>query len=183
LNVARCQNTEFIVLSIITSYDLNKFPVKIPHRYLVTIAHLKFWGYGAFHSTLIIVKEIMSARSHGTCPNKIISVRFRDLAQVLTFKNRKRPIHELQFSPNGEMLAVGCNDGTIDICHTSQRFKLIGSCDVGKDHVTHCDWSADGKLLMADTGAGRQCFFKISGTIKSTASRPTPPRKLYFMFL
>ena len=29
-------------------------------RHLVTIAHLKLWGYGAFYSTLFTVKEIMS---------------------------------------------------------------------------------------------------------------------------
>jgi hypothetical protein len=45
---------------IITSYDLNPFLANVPQRYLVIIAHLKFWGYGAFYSTLFIVKEMMS---------------------------------------------------------------------------------------------------------------------------
>lgn len=85
---------------------------------------------------------------------------------MLAFKNRKRPIHELRLSPNGEMLAVGCNDGSIDICSISQRFKVIGTCDVGKDHVTHCDWSVDGKLLRVNTGGGQQLVFKVPGTRK-----------------
>jgi hypothetical protein len=47
-------------MRIITSYDLNPFIVNVPQRHLVTNAHLKFWGYGAFYSTLFTVKEIMS---------------------------------------------------------------------------------------------------------------------------
>jgi hypothetical protein len=38
-NVARFQNPELVVLSIINSYDLNPF---VPQRYLVTTARLKF---------------------------------------------------------------------------------------------------------------------------------------------
>ena len=60
LNVVRCQNPEFIVVSIITSYDLNPFLISIPKRHLVTFTHLKFWDYGAFYSTLFTIKEIMS---------------------------------------------------------------------------------------------------------------------------
>jgi hypothetical protein len=55
LNVARCQIAEFIVLRIITSFDLNPFLVNVPQWHLVIIVHLKFWGYGTFYSTLFTV--------------------------------------------------------------------------------------------------------------------------------
>jgi hypothetical protein len=54
------ENSKSIKLSIITWYDLNQFLVNVPQRHLVTIAHLKFWGYGAFYGTLFTVKKIMS---------------------------------------------------------------------------------------------------------------------------
>jgi hypothetical protein len=54
----RRQNPEFIELSIITLNDLNSFQLDVPQRHLVTIADLKFWGYGVFYSTLFAVKEM-----------------------------------------------------------------------------------------------------------------------------
>jgi hypothetical protein len=50
---------------------LNPFLVNVPQRDLVTIAHLKFRGYGVFYSTLCTVKEIMSIvldRNHSLIP-------------------------------------------------------------------------------------------------------------------
>ena len=44
----------------ITSYDLNPLPAIVQQRHLVTIAHLKFWGYGACYSTIFTVEVIMS---------------------------------------------------------------------------------------------------------------------------
>ena len=60
LNVARCKNPELIALSIITSYDLDRNLVNVPQRHLVTIAHLKFWGYDTIYSTLFTVREMTS---------------------------------------------------------------------------------------------------------------------------
>jgi hypothetical protein len=60
--LTRCQNPEFLVLIMITLYDLNPFQVNVPQQNLVTIAHLKVWGCGAFYSALFTVKEIMSIK-------------------------------------------------------------------------------------------------------------------------
>jgi hypothetical protein len=64
-----CENPEFIELSIITLYDLNPFLVNVSQLHLVTVAHLKFWGYDAFYRTLFTVKETMSIRAFSFVPN------------------------------------------------------------------------------------------------------------------
>lgn len=53
------------------------------------------------------------------------SVRLRDMTEVVHIKDRKEVIHEMKFSPDGAYLAVGSNDGLVDIYAVAQRFKKV----------------------------------------------------------
>ena len=63
---------------------------------------------------------------------------------MVHIKDRKEVIHEMKFSPNGELLAVGSNDNYVDIYSVPQRFNecinysiLNDMCPRTMYHLTH----------------------------------------------
>lgn len=50
----------------------------------------------------------------------------RDMTEVVHIKDRKEVIHEMKFSPDGAYLAVGSNDGLVDVYAVAQRYKKVG---------------------------------------------------------
>lgn len=47
------------------------------------------------------------------------------MTEVVHIKDRKEVIHEMKFSPDGGYLAVGSNDGFVDIYAVAQRYKKV----------------------------------------------------------
>lgn len=47
------------------------------------------------------------------------------MTEVVHIKDRKEVIHEMKFSPDGAYLAVGSNDGLVDIYAVAQRYKKV----------------------------------------------------------
>lgn len=54
------------------------------------------------------------------------------MTEVVHIKDRKEVIHEMKFSPDGAYLAVGSNDGLVDVYAVAQRYKKVG----GWSHVS-----------------------------------------------
>lgn len=48
------------------------------------------------------------------------------MTEVVHIKDRKEVIHEMKFSPDGAYLAVGSNDGLVDVYAVAQRYKKVG---------------------------------------------------------
>jgi len=46
---------------------------------------------------------------------------FRDMVEIHRASDRKEVIHELKFSPDGQLLAVGSNDNSVYIYSVTQR--------------------------------------------------------------
>ncbi|KAJ8781189.1 hypothetical protein J1605_011173 [Eschrichtius robustus] len=86
---------------------------------------------------------------------------YRDMTEVVHIKDRKEVIHEMKFSPDGSYLAVGSNDGPVDIYAVAQRYKKIGECNKSLSFITHIDWSLDSKYLQTNDGAGERLFYKM----------------------
>jgi len=55
----------------------------------------------------------------------LFPVRLRDMTEVVHIKDRKEVIHEMKFSPDAAYLAVGSNDGLVDIYAVAQRYKKV----------------------------------------------------------
>uniref|UniRef100_A0A3B3BQZ1 EML-like second beta-propeller domain-containing protein n=1 Tax=Oryzias melastigma TaxID=30732 RepID=A0A3B3BQZ1_ORYME len=87
----------------------------------------------------------------------------RDMTEVVHVKDRKEVIHELKFSPDSSFLAVGSNDGLVDVYAVSQRYKKVGECR-SSSFITHLDWSVDSRFLQTNDGAGERLFFRMPGT-------------------
>lgn len=86
---------------------------------------------------------------------------YRDMTEVVHIKDRKEVIHEMKFSPDGSYLAVGSNDGPVDVYAVAQRYKKIGECNKSLSFITHIDWSLDSKYLQTNDGAGERLFYKM----------------------
>jgi len=44
------------------------------------------------------------------------------MSEVITVHDRKEVLHEMKYSPDGLLLAVGSNDNFVDIYSVNQRF-------------------------------------------------------------
>lgn len=85
------------------------------------------------------------------------------MTEVVHIKDRKEVIHELKFSPDGSCLAVGSNDGLVDIYAVAQRYKKVGECSRSASFITHLDWSVDSRFLQTNDGAGERLFYRMPG--------------------
>ncbi|KAJ7401727.1 hypothetical protein BTVI_93683 [Pitangus sulphuratus] len=88
-------------------------------------------------------------------------LRVRDMTEVVHIKDRKEAIHELKYSPDGNFLAVGSNDSSVDIYGVVQRYKKVGECIGSLSFITHMDWSSDSKYLQTNDGNGKRLFYRM----------------------
>ncbi|KAF7251683.1 Echinoderm microtubule-associated protein-like 5, partial [Varanus komodoensis] len=85
------------------------------------------------------------------------------MTEVVHIKDRKEAIHELKYSPDGNFLAVGSNDSSVDIYGVVQRYKKVGECVGSASFITHMDWSLDSKYLQTNDGSGKRLFYRMPG--------------------
>lgn len=109
----------------------------------------------------MFVLDICGLHVHKTTVHVFIIGSCRDMTEVVHIKDRKEVIHEMKFSPDGSYLAVGSNDGPVDIYAVAQRYKKIGECNKSSSFITHIDWSVDSKFLQTNDGAGERLFYKM----------------------
>lgn len=107
----------------------------------------------------------------------------RDMTEVVHIKDRKEVVHELKFSPDGSFLAVGSNDGFVDVYAVAQRYKKVGECRGSASFITHLDWSVDSRFLQTNDGAGERLFYRMPGEMAVTMTVVTPVTCFPLLFL
>lgn len=81
-----------------------------------------------------------------------------DLSIVHEAKDSSHSVTVVEFSPEGETLAVGCSDGGIYLYAVHDEYELVGKCDRHETAVTQIDFSKDGEWLRSNSNA-RELFF------------------------
>ena len=81
------------------------------------------------------------------------------------------PSRALAFSPDGTMLAVGTDAGTIEIYAVGGGWDRLGSCQGGHTApVVAIDWSEDGTELQTNSLHHEVVFWKASSATQISAS-------------
>jgi echinoderm microtubule-associated protein-like 5 len=87
-------------------------------------------------------------------------------------RDRKGPIHDLKFSPNGQLLAVASDEDSVDfysnLPDARQALKRVGkTSSVGDGFVVHIDWLIDdddeASFIQVDTSDHRWLCFDAPG--------------------
>ena len=76
-------------------------------------------------------------------------------------KDRDQPIGELKYSPNGQYLAVGSDENTIDIYDIGKQYTRIGVSKGHSSKITHMDWSTDSALLQTTSANCELLFWEM----------------------
>jgi len=122
-------------------------------------------------SSLTSFPDSQCSRAVAYCPqNGHIAVAHNDgtltirssinnLNDVIATKNDSREwIEDMEYSPDGSMLAVGSHDNKIYVYSTSD-YSLVGKCTKHNSFIVSVDWSADGQYLRSVCGAHELLFF------------------------
>jgi echinoderm microtubule-associated protein-like 1/2 len=81
---------------------------------------------------------------------------------LATFNDSREWIEAIQFSPDGDKLAVGSHDNNIYIYAVdlpTSTYTLAGKCAKHNSFIVSVDWSADGKYIRSVCGAHELLFF------------------------
>lgn len=82
-----------------------------------------------------------------------------DLSVVHEAKDSSSAVTAVEFSPEGETLAVACTDGGIYLYAVHDDYELVGKCDRHTTAVMQIDFSKDGEWLRSNSLAKELFFF------------------------
>ena len=80
---------------------------------------------------------------------------------VHELRDPQRWIEVAEFSPSGNLLAVGSHDTNIYIYDATSDFSLVGVCKAHKAALTCIDWSMDESVIRSVCNAYELLFFNI----------------------
>lgn len=99
--------------------------------------------------------------SVGLAGGGIIVFSSDSLDTVHLRKDREQPIGVLKYSPNGQYLAVGSDENTIDIYDISKQYSRVGVAKGHSAKIKCIDWSTDSALLQTSTSNHELMFWEM----------------------
>ena len=104
----------------------------------------------------------------------IVDAESESLKATSTWKYCSQAITDLKFSPDGTLLAVGCEDGNIYVyvCNIDENvFRRKAVCRGHASSVTHIDFSSNSQYLQSNSSDCTLLFWDVLGNpVKSAAS-------------
>lgn len=88
-----------------------------------------------------------------------VVINEEDMTIVHEARDSTCPITLVVFSPEGETLAIGAEDGAIYLYAVVDEYELIGRCVRHTSPITNLDFSADGEWIRSNSTAKDLFFF------------------------
>lgn len=88
-----------------------------------------------------------------------VVINEEDLSIIHEGRDSQVPITLVQFSADGETLAVGAEDGSIFLYAAMDAYELIGRCTRQQHPIRHVDFTVDGEWLRSNSDGNDLCFF------------------------
>ncbi len=67
---------------------------------------------------------------------------------ILTLRDRNKTIHDLEFSPDGRILAAGSEDGFVDFYDSTVKFARAGYTAQLGSPVVHIDFAVNSRVVQ-----------------------------------
>lgn len=94
-----------------------------------------------------------------------------DLSVIHEAKDSNTPITVVSYSPEGETLAIGVEDGMIFLYAVHDDYELVGRCVRHTAPILHIDFSIDGEWIRTNDESGELYFFNTdSASLQSNAA-------------
>lgn len=92
------------------------------------------------------------------CKNGImVVINEQDMQVTQEVRVSRKGIQEIKYSPNNNLIAVGCHDSTIYLY--SSNFKLKGKLTAHHSTVTHLDFSVCGNFIQSNCTSYELLYF------------------------
>jgi WD40 repeat protein len=94
-----------------------------------------------------------------------------DLSVIHEAKDSNTPITVVSYSPEGETLAIGVEDGMIFLYAVHDDYELVGRCVRHTHPILHIDFSVDGEWIRTNDTGGELYFFNTdNASLQSNAA-------------
>ncbi len=97
--------------------------------------------------TSIDVDFTSSFAAVGCFDGSVRIINMTSFTQITFFKHRKKAIKEVEFSPDGHILAVGDSEGNLDL-YLVPTFKPSFKLKRSTSEICHIDWSTDSRYIQ-----------------------------------
>ena len=84
-----------------------------------------------------------------------------NLSILHSARDTRRPVTVIKFSPEGETLAVGTQDGSIFLYSVHDDYELVAKCTKHTAAITSMDFSLEGEWLRSNSINGEFHFFNV----------------------
>ena len=75
---------------------------------------------------------------------------------------KKSEVMEVRFSPDGEVLAVGCRDNLIHLLSISNGYRRAAVCRGHSSYIRNMDFSSDGRVLRSTDAVRELLFWEVA---------------------
>ena len=85
-----------------------------------------------------------------------------DAATASQLSKKKREVMEIKFSPDGEVMAVGCRDNLIHLLNMNHGCKRAAVCRGHSAVIKNIDFSMDGRVLRATDAVRELLMWEVA---------------------
>lgn len=93
---------------------------------------------------------------------------------ILEDRKARKPIVDIKYSPNGQIIAFGSREGKVFL-HSSENYSLLRSLQLPSKRLEYCrlDFSTSGNHLRTGTSSEDLFYFNVDDGTQLTSSTAT----------